>query len=81
LNAVIEADVDIVGASALLATTMLVLAQIIEAIDDAGVRDKVKVMVGGVLVNRSETDQIGANAYGEDAILAVAIAMELMDFS
>jgi 5-methyltetrahydrofolate--homocysteine methyltransferase len=78
---VIEADVDIVGASALLATTMLVLAQIIEAIDDAGVRDKVKVMVGGVLVNRSETDQIGANAYGEDAILAVAIAMELMDFS
>jgi 5-methyltetrahydrofolate--homocysteine methyltransferase len=78
LNAAIEANADIVGASALLTTTMLVQGQIVEALDDAGLRDKVKVMVGGAPVNQSWADQIGADAYGEDAVSAVALAKRLM---
>ncbi len=78
LNAAIEADADIVGASALLTTTMVVQEQIIEALEDAGLRDKVKVMVGGAPVNQSWADQIGADAYGEDAISAVTITKKLM---
>ena len=78
LNAVIEADADIVGASALLTTTMLVQGQIVEALEDAGLRDKVKVMIGGAPVNQSWADQIGADAYGENAISSVAIAKKLM---
>ena len=78
LNAAIEADADIVGVSALLTTTMVVQEQIIEALEDAGLRDKVKVMVGGAPVNQSWADQIGADAYGEDAISAVTITKKLM---
>jgi 5-methyltetrahydrofolate--homocysteine methyltransferase len=78
LNAAIEADADIVGASALLTTTMVVQEQIIEALDDAGLRDKVKVMVGGAPVNQAWADQIGADAYGEDAVSSVDIAKKLM---
>ncbi|TET97578.1 MAG: cobalamin-binding protein [Anaerolineales bacterium] len=78
LNATIEADADIVGASALLTTTMVVQEQIVEALEDAGLREKVKVMVGGAPVNQSWADQIGADAYGEDAISAVDIAKKLM---
>jgi 5-methyltetrahydrofolate--homocysteine methyltransferase len=80
LNAVIENEADIVGASALLTTTMLVQAQIVEALEDAGLRDKVKVMVGGAPVDQSWADQIGADAYAENAISAVAIAKKLMGF-
>jgi 5-methyltetrahydrofolate--homocysteine methyltransferase len=78
LNAAIEEDADIVGASALLTTTMGVQAQIVEALDDAGLRDKVKVIVGGAPVDQSWADQIGADAYGKDAISSVAIAKKLM---
>ncbi|MCK4741231.1 MAG: corrinoid protein [Anaerolineales bacterium] len=78
LNAAIEADADIVGASALLTTTMVVQEQIVEALEDAGLREKVKVMVGGAPVNQSWADQIGADAFGEDAISAVDIAKKLM---
>jgi corrinoid protein of di/trimethylamine methyltransferase len=78
MNAAIEADADIVGASALLTTTMVVQGQIVEALDDAGLRDKVKVIVGGAPVDQSWADQIGADAYGKDAISSVAIAKKLM---
>lgn len=78
LNAAIEVDADIVGASALLTTTMPVQGQIVEALDDAGLREKVKVMVGGVPVDQSWADQIGADAYGEDALSAVVVAKKLM---
>jgi corrinoid protein of di/trimethylamine methyltransferase len=78
MNAAIEEDADIVGASALLTTTMVVQGQIVEALDDAGLRDKVKVIVGGAPVDQSWADQIGADAYGKDAISSVAIAKKLM---
>ena len=78
INAAIEADADIVGASALLTTTMVVQEQIVEALDKAGLSEKVKGMVGGAPVNQAWADQIGADAYGEDAVSSVAIAKKLM---
>jgi corrinoid protein of di/trimethylamine methyltransferase len=79
IAAIQEADADIVGASALLTTTMLQQKKLIEALQDAGLRDKVKVMVGGAPVTQSYAKEIGADGYAEDAISAVDIALRLMD--
>jgi corrinoid protein of di/trimethylamine methyltransferase len=73
-----EVDADIVGVSALLTTTMLKQREVIEAIDDIGLKGKVKVMVGGAPVTRAWMEEIGADGYSEDAIGAVAVAKELM---
>ena len=51
---------------------------IAEAIDDMGLADKVKVMVGGAPVTRAWMEEIGADGYSEDAIGAIAVAKELM---
>jgi methanogenic corrinoid protein MtbC1 len=73
-----EVGADLVGLSALLTTTMTVQRDVIEALDDAGLKSKVKVMVGGAPVTRSWADEIGADGYSEDAIGAVAVAKKLM---
>ena len=67
-----------VGASALLTTTMLQQGKIIEALQEAGLRDQVKVMVGGAPITQSWADKIGADGYAEDAIDAVALAKKLV---
>lgn len=77
--AIIEADADIVGASALLTTTMLQQKKLIEALEEAGLRNKVKVLVGGAPVTDSFAKEIGADGYAEDAISAVDIAFRLVD--
>ena len=74
-----ENDADIVGASALLTTTMLQQKKLIEAMDEAGLRGKVKVMVGGAPVTDSFATEIGADGYAEDAISAVDLAFRLID--
>jgi corrinoid protein of di/trimethylamine methyltransferase len=74
-----ENDADIVGASALLTTTMLQQGKLIEALGEAGLRDKVKVMVGGAPVTESFAAEIGADGYAEDAISAVDLAFRLID--
>lgn len=79
ITAVKESDADIVGASALLTTTMLQQKKLVEAIEEAGLRDKVKVMVGGAPVTDNFAKEIGADGYAEDAISAVDIAYRLMD--
>jgi corrinoid protein of di/trimethylamine methyltransferase len=79
IAAIKEIDADIVGASALLTTTMLQQKKLIEAIKDAGLRDKVKIMVGGAPVTESFAKEIGADGYAEDAISAVGVAYRLMD--
>ena len=73
-----EVDADIVGVSALLTTTMLKQREVIEAIDDIGLKGKVKVMVGGAPVTRAWMEEIGADGYSEDAIGAVNVAKDLM---
>jgi corrinoid protein of di/trimethylamine methyltransferase len=79
LAAIKESNADIVGASALLTTTMLQQKKLIEAIEAAGLRDKVKVMVGGAPVTQNYAREIGADGYAEDAISAVDVAFRLMD--
>ena len=76
--AVRESGATLVGASALLTTTMLQQQRIIEALEEAGLRDQVKVMVGGAPVTQSWADKIGADGYAEDAISAVAVAKKLV---
>ena len=73
-----EVNADIVGLSALLTTTMTAQRDVIEALDDARLKSKVKVMVGGAPVTRSWAAEIGAEGYSEDAIGAVAVAKQLM---
>jgi corrinoid protein of di/trimethylamine methyltransferase len=71
-------DADIVAVSALLTTTMLKQKDVIEALEDMGLRPKTKVMVGGAPVTRSWMEEIGADGYSEDAIGAVAVAKQLV---
>ena len=79
VSAVKENNVEIVGASALLTTTMLQQKKIIEALAVEGLSDQVKVMVGGAPVTQSFAFEIGADGYAEDAISAVDLAFRLVD--
>jgi len=73
-----EVEADIVGLSALLTTTMLNQRRVIESFQEAGLREKVKVIVGGAPVSQSWAEEIGADGYSENAVGAVALAKELM---
>jgi 5-methyltetrahydrofolate--homocysteine methyltransferase len=73
------AGTQVIGLSALLTTTMPVMGQVIQALEEAGVRDQVKVIVGGAPVTQAFADQIGADGYGPDASSAVRKAKELLD--
>jgi corrinoid protein of di/trimethylamine methyltransferase len=78
VTAVKESDANLVGASALLTTTMLQQLKIVEALQEAGLRDRVKVIVGGAPVTQEWADKVAADGYAEDAISAVALAKRLM---
>ena len=78
VKAVKELNADIVCLSALLTTTMNYMAEVIKALEDAGVRDKVKVMVGGAPLNDNFARQIKADAYTSNANAAVQKAKELL---
>jgi corrinoid protein of di/trimethylamine methyltransferase len=73
-----ETGANLVGLSALLTTTMAVQKEIIDALSAAGVRDQVKVLVGGAPVTRGWAEEIGADGYAEDAIEAVQLATRLI---
>jgi 5-methyltetrahydrofolate--homocysteine methyltransferase len=73
-----KGDYDIVGLSSLLTFTMPKMPETINILKEAGLRDKVKVIVGGVPLNQSFADQIGADAYAHDAVQAVVKARELV---
>ncbi len=73
-----EVEADIVGLSALLTTTMLNQGKVIESLQEAGLREKVKVIVGGAPVSQSWAEQIGADGYSENAVGAVALAKRLV---
>lgn len=75
--AVKESRATMVGASALLTTTMLHQQEIIDALKEAGLRDRVKVIVGGAPITESWAEKIGADGYAEDAISAVVLAKTL----
>ncbi|MEG2020999.1 MAG: corrinoid protein, partial [Oscillospiraceae bacterium] len=67
----------IICCSALLTTTMGVMSEVVKAAEDAGIRDKVKIMVGGAPVTESFCKQIGADIYTADAASAADAAVEL----
>lgn len=73
-----ETGANILGLSALLTTTMTVQREIIEALAEAGLRDKIKVIVGGAPVTRSWADEIKADGYAEDAMGAVQVIKHLV---
>ncbi len=68
----------IIGLSAMLTTTMLNMKTAIEAIANAGLRSKVKILVGGAPVSQKFADDIGADAYARDAVKAVDKVKELI---
>ena len=72
----IEQDCRIICCSALLTTTMGVMADVVKAVEAAGIRDKVKIMVGGAPVTAAFCEQIGADAYTPDAASAAEKAVE-----
>ena len=74
-----EVDADIIGISALLTTTMVRQKELIQALEQAGLRKRFKVMVGGAPVTRDWVAGIGADGYSEDAVGAVAVAKSLAD--
>jgi 5-methyltetrahydrofolate--homocysteine methyltransferase len=73
-----KGNFDIIGLSALLTITMPYMGQTIDALKEAGLRDKVKVMIGGVSVTQDYTDKIGADAYGKDVVDTVRKAKQLI---
>jgi 5-methyltetrahydrofolate--homocysteine methyltransferase len=78
VDAVRNNGAQIVAMSALLTTTMPNMKSTIEALKEAGVREKVKVMVGGAPLTQQYADEIGADGYSPDASRAVALAKSLM---
>jgi dimethylamine corrinoid protein len=73
-----QVNADIVGLSALLTTTMETQRDVIEALEDTGMRPGVKVMVGGAPVTSGWAEEIGADGFSEDAVGAVALAKQLV---
>jgi len=78
VEAVKEKKPDIVGMSALLTTTMGMMRNTIGALVEAGVREKVKIMVGGAPMTEEFAQQIGADGYGNDAMAAVDLARQFV---
>jgi 5-methyltetrahydrofolate--homocysteine methyltransferase len=76
--AVKEHKPDVVALSALLTTTMGQQGEIIKALEDAGVRDTVKVIIGGAPITKAFADQIGADGYSADAASAADLAKSLV---
>lgn len=73
-----ELEPDIVGIGAYMTTTTLLMKAIVQGLRSAGAQRKVKVMIGGVPTSQVFADEIGADAWGKDAIDAVAKAKQLM---
>lgn len=78
VEAVRSCHADILCMSALLTTTMTYMKDVIKAVEDAGLRDKVKIMVGGAPVSQNFADEIGADGYSDNANEAVKVAKALL---
>ncbi len=78
VQAIKEKKAQIVGLSALLTTTMPSMKDVIKALEEEGIRNKVKVMIGGAPVTQNYADEIGADGYAPDAASAADKAKELV---
>ena len=78
MKSVTEQGVDVICMSALLTTTMPNMKNTVDALVEAGIRDDVKVMIGGAPVTQAYADEIGADGYAPDASRAASLAKELV---
>jgi 5-methyltetrahydrofolate--homocysteine methyltransferase len=78
VQAIKDGNANIVCLSALLTVTMPAMKTTMEALKSAGVRDRIKVMIGGAPVTQQYADEIGADGYGENASVAVNLARRLV---
>lgn len=78
IQAAIDEDADIIGMSALLTTTMPMMGEVVKAAENSGIRNKIKIMVGGAPVTKEFAESIGADAYTEDAPSAAEKALEFV---
>jgi methylmalonyl-CoA mutase cobalamin-binding domain/chain len=76
--AVTDSGADIIGLSAILTTTMLQMKKTVRALEDAGVRGSVKVMIGGAPISERFAAELGADGYADNAAAAVTLARRLM---
>jgi 5-methyltetrahydrofolate--homocysteine methyltransferase len=78
VDAIREYEPDILGLSALLTTTMPFMKETIELVVEEGLRDKVKIMVGGAPISQDYANQVGADGYAPDAATATDLCRELL---
>ncbi len=78
VEAVKNESPQILGMSALLSTTMVELPVVIDALKEAGIRDQVKIVVGGAPVTQKYADDIGADGYGDDAATGAEVARKFV---
>ena len=78
IDAVLEHQATVLGMSALLTTTMPNMGRTIRSFEDEGLREDVKIMVGGAPVTQEFAEDMGADGYGKDAIACVDMAKELI---
>ena len=78
VQAAVEQNADIIACSALLTTTMPVMEEVVKAAEAAGIRDKVRIMIGGAPVTQEYCDAIGADYYTDDAASAAICAAEIV---
>ena len=81
VDSIKEHQPDVVGMSAMLTTTMRAMGYTIKAIEEAGLRDKVKVIVGGAPVDEEFSQRIGADGYGSNAVSGPELAKSLLGMS
>lgn len=74
-------EIKILGMSAMLTTTMYTMKDVIEELEDAGLRDRIKIMIGGAPINQDFADKIGADGYSANAPQAVELAKRLIEES
>ena len=78
IESVEKEDAQLVGMSALLTTTMIYMQEVIQGLKDAGLRDKVRVIIGGAPVTQAYADKIEADGYAPDAASAIDLAESLL---
>lgn len=81
INAAKETDAKIICLSTLMTTTMSGMEEVIEGLKEEGMRDKVKVMIGGGPISHKFAEKIGADAYTQNAVEAVRVAKELVNLA
>jgi 5-methyltetrahydrofolate--homocysteine methyltransferase len=78
VDAIKEHQPDVVGLSAMLTTTMRAMGHTIKAVEEAGLRDKIKIIVGGAPVDKEFSERIGADGYGSNAVSGPELARNLL---